>query len=220
MTRVVLARHGETLWHTENRYAGVSDVPLTRRGRQQAASLANWARAADLDAVWASALSRSRQTAAVCAKVCALSVHVDERLREVDFGAGEGLTTEEMAARFPAELQAFRENPVVHHLPGGEDPVAAAARFVSALLDLSAERPYGRILVVAHTTVIRLAVCQLIGVPLVHYRRVFPTLRNCGRTELSIGADGASVIEFNTPIERDWTVAPWVEESTNIRPAR
>ncbi|HEY5115239.1 MAG TPA: histidine phosphatase family protein, partial [Nakamurella sp.] len=141
MTRVVLARHGETLWHAENRYAGVSDVPLTLRGRQQAAFLANWAGAAGLDAVWASPLSRSRQTAAVCAKVCDLSVRVDERLREVDFGAGEGLTTGEMAARFPAALQAFRENPVAHHLPGGEHPVDAAARFVAALQDFSVERP-------------------------------------------------------------------------------
>ena len=44
MTDLVLVRHGETVWHAENRYAGVSDVALTPRGAiEQAGQLAAWA---------------------------------------------------------------------------------------------------------------------------------------------------------------------------------
>ena len=67
MTDLVLVRHGETVWHAENRYAGVSDVALTPRGEEQAARLARWARTAGLVAVWSSPLSRARRTAQGCA---------------------------------------------------------------------------------------------------------------------------------------------------------
>lgn len=201
MTYLVLVRHGETVWHAENRYAGVSDIALTTRGLEQAAQLAAWARTARLAAVWASPLSRARLTATACADVSGIALKVDERLRELDFGAGEGLTSTEMSHRFPDALQAFRADPVANHLPDGEDPVKAAARFTACLYDIAQQHPDGRVLVVAHTTAIRLALCRLIGVPLSEYRRLFPFVRNCGLTELRLTDGQTAILEFNTPIE-------------------
>jgi probable phosphoglycerate mutase len=201
MTYLVLVRHGETVWHAENRYAGSSDVALTPRGLEQAAQLAAWARTARLSGVWASTLSRARVTAAACADVSGTALEVDERLRELDFGAGEGLTAAEMRERFPQAYDAFRADPVAHHLPGGEDPVKAAQRFTACLRDIADQHPEGRVLVVAHTTAIRLALCHLIGVPLSEYRRLFPFVRNCGLTELRLQDGQTAVLEFNTPIE-------------------
>ncbi len=201
MTYLVLVRHGETVWHAENRYAGASDIALTTRGLEQAAQLASWARTARLSAVWASTLSRAQLTAAACAEVTGTPLQLDERLRELDFGAGEGLTSAEMRHRFPDALDAFRADPVANHLPDGEDPVKAADRFTACLYDIADQHPDGRILVVAHTTAIRLALCRLIGVPLSEYRRLFPFVRNCGLTELRLQDGQTSVLEFNTPIE-------------------
>lgn len=201
MTYLVLVRHGETVWHAENRYAGVSDIALTTRGLEQAAQLAAWARTARLSAVWASTLSRAQLTAAACAEVTGTPLRIDERLRELDFGAGEGLTSAEMRDRFPDALDAFRADPVADHLPDGEDPVKAADRFTACLYDIVDQHPDGRVLVVAHTTAIRLALCRLIGVPLSEYRRLFPFVRNCGLTELRLEDGQTSVLEFNTPIE-------------------
>lgn len=64
MTHVILVRHGETVWHDGNRYAGRTDVALTPRGRLQAAELAAWAAGQSIDAVFSSPLSRARLTAA------------------------------------------------------------------------------------------------------------------------------------------------------------
>ena len=200
MTYLVLVRHGQTVWHAENRYAGSSDVALTTHGREQAAQLAAWARTARLAAVWASPLSRARVTAKACADVADLPLKIDERLRELDFGAGEGLTSAEMGDRFPDALEAFRADPVAHHLPDGEDPVKAADRFTACLHDLAQQHPDGRVLVVAHTTAIRLALCRLIGVPLSEYRRLFPFVRNCGLTELRLTDGQTAVLQFNTPL--------------------
>ncbi|AQZ69202.1 Alpha-ribazole-5'-phosphate phosphatase [[Actinomadura] parvosata subsp. kistnae] len=203
MTDLVLVRHGETVWHAENRYAGLTDVELTPRGLAQAERLAGWAAGAGLEAVWASPLSRARitaETAAAKAGPPLTPVRVDERLRELDFGQGDGLTSAEMKARFPEARAAFEADPAAHPLPGGEDPYQAAARFVAALQDIAAAHPEGRVLVVAHTTAIRLALCRLIGVPLGEYRRLFPRLDNCALTELRLRAGQVAMLQYNSPI--------------------
>ena len=201
MTYLVLVRHGETVWHAENRYAGSSDVALTQRGLEQAAALAAWSRTARLSEIWASTLGRAQVTAQAVAEVSDAPLRIDERLRELDFGDAEGLTAGEMTQAFPAALAAFRADPVADHLPAGEDPVKAAQRFVDCLGDIATAHPDGRVLVGAHTTAIRLALCQLMGLPLSEYRRLFPFVRNCGLTELRIQDGQVAVLEFNTPIE-------------------
>ena len=206
MTQFVLVRHGETEWHAENRYAGVSDIALTPHGLEQAQQLAAWAATAGLAAVWTSTLTRAQLTATPCAEAAGVRPQVDERLRELDFGHGEGLTRAEMHERFPEALRAFRADPVTDHLPGGEDPADAARRFTGCLYDLAERYPEGRILVVAHSTAIRLALCALIGVPLRDYRRIFPSLRNCGLTEIRLTEGTAALLEFNTPIDRTGAV--------------
>ena len=199
MTEVVLVRHGETVWHAENRYAGVSDVALTPLGEQQAVRLALWARSAGLVAVWSSPLRRARRTAQGCAAAADLPLDVDARLRELDFGEGEGLTSGEMTRRFPDARAAFLADPVAHPLPGGEDPVAAADRFTDCLHEISEKHPDGRVLVVAHSSAIRLALCRLIGVPLSEYRRLLPSLHNCALTGLRLRAGHAALLQYNTP---------------------
>ncbi|MFG2287835.1 histidine phosphatase family protein [Streptomyces sp. NPDC048595] len=199
MTDLILVRHGETVWHAENRYAGRTDVPLTDHGRAQAAALAAWAATARLSAVWSSPLSRARLTAAPAADACGLTPRVDERLYEVDFGRGEGLTRDEMSLRFPERLAAFLTDPVEHHLPDGEDPRHAAERAADCLADIAREQPDGRVLVVAHSTLVRLLLCHLLGIPLAHYRRVFPRLDNGALTELRVDQGRTALLSFNAP---------------------
>ncbi|TDE40514.1 histidine phosphatase family protein [Nonomuraea mesophila] len=200
MTDLVLVRHGETVWHAENRYAGLTDVELTPRGHEQAARLAEWAAHAGLEGVWASTLSRARITAEASAAEAKVALCVDARLCELDFGEGDGLTSAEMTARFPQARAAFEADPAEHPLPGGEDPRAAAERFVAALHDIAAAHHGGRVLVVAHTTALRLALCHLIGVPLGEYRRLFPRLDNCALTEVRLSAGRAALLQYNSPI--------------------
>lgn len=188
MSRVVhLARHGQTVWHAENRYAGVSDVPLTPRGREQAGALASWADATPLALVASSALERAVATAAEVAAVAGLPHRIEPALREVDFGRAEGRTRAEMRRAFPGALDAFLASPASSPLPDGEPGAAAADRFLTALLAVVAEVPPDEaVLVVAHTTVLRLALCTVLGLPLDEYRRRFPELGNATVTTLRL----------------------------------
>lgn len=199
-TRLVLVRHGETVWHAENRYAGRTDIALTERGLQQAERLAAWAKQAELASVWSSTLSRARVTAEPSAAATGHVLQSDERLVELDFGLGEGLTNAEMEEKFPQERAAFLMDPVGHHLPGGEDPRAAAERGIAALHAIAAMYPGQRSLVVAHNTLIRLVLCQLMGIPLSHYRTVFPKLANGTLTEIQLTSQHAALLSFNSPL--------------------
>lgn len=205
MTGVVhLARHGQTVWHAENRYAGSSDIPLNRVGREQAGALAQWADSADLAVVASSPLQRAVDTAAEVSAVAGTPHVLDDRLREVDFGQAEGLTRAEMAERFPDTLQAFLRAPATSPLPGGEPGAHAVDRFLAAISDL-ASRDSGDVLVVAHTTLIRLGLCALLGLPLDDYRTRFPELGNGTVTTLRPIGDvpfsaGAALLRYNAPL--------------------
>jgi probable phosphoglycerate mutase len=202
-TRLVLTRHGQTVWHRENRYAGSSDIDLTDTGRQQADLLAAWTRVNRPAAVVSSPLGRALATARPSAAVLGSEPVVVEDLREVDFGLAEGRTLSELRADDPDMVARFREDPVTHHFPGADPPAAAAKRASEALRGVAAEHPGATVLVVAHNTLIRLALCQLLGIDVRTYRQVFPGLGNGTLTELAIGAadDGpASLLSFNVPL--------------------
>lgn len=200
--RIHLARHGQTVWHAENRYAGVSDVALTDQGRAQAAALGRWAADEGLSAVVSSDLSRAVETARIVAEIAGLPRYVEPTLRESDFGRGEGLTRAEMADRFPEELAAFLDAPASSPLPGGEPGAQAAERFVSTLQRL-VDPDAQPVLVVAHTTVVRLSLCRLLGIPLDDYRTVFPSLGNCTVTTVALetaeGGTTGAMIRYNSP---------------------
>jgi probable phosphoglycerate mutase len=202
MSRIVMVRHGETVWHAENRYAGRSDIALTPEGLAQAERLAHWSLTAGITAVWSSTLFRARSTALPVAKALELPLHVDERLIELDFGQGDGLTSAEMSQRMPDAFRAFRADPAHNFLPGGEDPMYAAERGLAALRAIAESAgPDGRSLVVAHSTLLRLVLCKMLGIPLSQYRTVFPSFDNCSLTEVKIAPDGtASLLHFNVPL--------------------
>lgn len=199
MTKIVLVRHGETTWHVGNRYAGGSDVPLSARGHEQARRLAEWARTAGLAGVWTSDLSRTWNTAVTVASRTGLEPQADGRLREVDFGAAEGLTPAEIQRELPREYAAFLRDPVAHHLPGGEDPRRAAERGTACLREIAAAHPDDRVLVVCHSTLIRLMVCGLLGIPLGEYRRVLPHVHNGRLNEIRLGSDRTALLSWNAP---------------------
>ena len=213
MTNIVLVRHGETVWHAENRYAGRSDVELNHRGRAQAQALARWGAAASLDGLWCSELGRARETAARCAEATGLELTVDARLNEIDFGQAEGLTAREIRQRFPREMAAFDADPAGQPMPGGEEPRAAGTRALECLAEIGDAAPSGRILVVTHNTLIRLVLCRLLGIPLAHYRTRFPSISNCSLSEIQVDpGKSAALLQLNAPLPGEQVPARKTED--------
>ncbi len=206
MTTFHLARHGETEWYAEHRYAGSSDVPLTPNGLQQAEELGEWAMTAGLSAIVASPLSRARLSAEPASRSTGLPLRIDERLVELDFGVGEGMTPGEIAATYPADWLMFERRPARNPLPDGEAGVDGAARALPVIEELSWEFPDDRVLVVSHATLMRLVLCELIGLDPDWYRDVFPAMDSCALLTLEFpwtgeaaGPGSARMHGFNVP---------------------
>lgn len=108
ITHIVLVRHGETDWNRERRLQGQLDVPLNAQGREQAAQLGRALAREPFDAIYASDLSRARETAQALAGEVGKAVRDDTGLRERCYGGFEGLTYAEVAERHPAEFEAWQ----------------------------------------------------------------------------------------------------------------
>jgi len=201
MTTLLLARHGETTWHAENRYAGSTDVALTELGIAQGEQLGRWAESQPIDAVYASDLSRAVITATPAATALGIPLTIDPALREVHFGRGEGLTSAEMRTAFPVEAARFVANPGTVPLPEGESGEAAVERAWGALERIVARYPDGTVLVVMHSTLMRLILCRALGIPLDNYRTTFPSVLNVGITTVSwkTNATGTALLGYNVP---------------------
>ncbi|MFJ4274190.1 bifunctional RNase H/acid phosphatase [Streptomyces coelicoflavus] len=164
----VLLRHGETPLTPQKRFSGSggSDPSLSSVGREQAERVAeSLARRGTIEAVVASPLARTRETAGIVAARLGLEVAVDEGLRETDFGAWEGLTFGEVRDRHPEDLDAWLASPDAEPTGGGESFAATGVR-VAATRDRLVAAYAGRtVLLVSHVTPIKTFLRLALGAP-------------------------------------------------------
>ena len=164
----VLLRHGETPLTPQKRFSGSggSDPSLSSVGREQAERVAeSLARRGTVQAVVASPLARTRETAGIVAARLGLEVTIEEGLRETDFGAWEGLTFGEVRERYPADLDAWLSSPDARPTGGGESFAATGER-VAATRDRLVPAYAGRtVLLVSHVTPIKTFLRLALGAP-------------------------------------------------------
>ncbi len=164
--RLVLWRHGRTAWNVIGRAQGTTDVPMDDVGRQQARDAA--ARLASLRPrfIWSSPLSRALDTASELAALTGLDVHRDARLQEIDTGARQGLTLDEVRERFPDTWRAFQAGEELPRAPGGETEPEVAERVSAAMRDATeALGPADISVLVSHGVSIRVGLCRFPGAP-------------------------------------------------------
>lgn len=149
-TRVLLVRHGETDWNTQARLQGHTDIALNPRGRAQAKRLRAALAGETLDAVYSSDLQRALDTARAIAEATGAPLHAEPALRERRFGCFEGLTYEQILARWPDQAQRWRQREPAFGPDGGETLQDFDARCVQAAERLALQHAGGSIALVAH----------------------------------------------------------------------
>jgi broad specificity phosphatase PhoE len=160
---VYLVRHGVTAYNHEGRYQGQRDVPLAPEGREQAERLAARLRATPFDAAWSSDLVRARDTAAAVLRGRpGPELQVSAGFREMDYGAWEGLTFREVAARYPSAWHAYQTGGEDVAPPGGESVAQVVARARAAFAALWRD-DLEHVLLVAHGAVLKLLLLDLLG---------------------------------------------------------
>jgi len=169
-TRIYLVRHGATVLTAEDRFAGSSEVPLSDEGRAQVAALAERLRCDALDAVYASPMGRTLETARTIGTPHGLEPRPEPDLREIDYGRWEGLTRDEVERDFAAEYEAWQEDPLTIAPEGGESGIQVLARALLVVRRIVQQHQHRSVLVVAHKGTNRLLVSSLLGFDARGYR--------------------------------------------------
>lgn len=190
--RLFLIRHGSTASNAV-RYGGWEDEPLDKAGQEQTLVLAHELAGEVMDAIFASPLSRARDTAMPLAEARGLSIGVREALKEINYGAYQGR---------PKDVHPLniRKKHVYEPMPGGESLADVGHRLDAFLPELGECLTYGkRVAVVGHFWTNRLLFGKLMKLPLddmisqLHYKP-----KNASVLEVSFLADGQGELSVRT----------------------
>ena len=169
-TRIYLIRHGATTLSAEDRFAGAVDVDLSDGGREQARLLGERLAEDPIEAVYASPMKRTVETASLVGAPHRKTPIARDGLREIAHGRWEGLTRREVESRFSAEYAAWEEDPFTFAPEGGESGVSVMARALPVLREIVVAHAGRSAAVVSHKATIRLLLCSLLGIDARGYR--------------------------------------------------
>jgi alpha-ribazole phosphatase len=164
--RLILVRHGQTIWNAQNRYQGQTDVPLSAVGAAQAEAVAGRLAGETIHAIYSSDLQRARDTASPIATRHRLSVDIDSRFREMSFGEWEGMTFAEINGQSPQLMAAWVAARPGSAPPAGETREALAERVQAAWREIAGQRPEQTVALVAHGGVLTTLLALALDLPL------------------------------------------------------
>jgi len=192
----VLWRHGRTEWNSSGRFQGLADIALDETGLAQAERSARMLATLAPAAIVSSDLARATNTAEALARLTGLSVTLDAGLREFDVGSWQGLTGEEIKAKYAEDYKAWRHGEPVRR-GGGELDVEVAERAAAAIERAVEKVPEsGVLVVVSHGGAIRVAINRMLGIPPVLWGAIGP-LANCCWSVLGEAKRGWRLLEHN-----------------------
>jgi probable phosphoglycerate mutase len=193
VTLLLLIRHGTNVW-VHGRLAGwTPGVHLNDEGKRQAAALSARLAFLPLDAIYASPLDRTVETAQAIAAPRGMPLRLVEGLGEVKYGEWQGAELKEL---YKHELwPGVQFYPSGTRFPGGETLGEAQVRMVATLDALRAQHPKGVIAVVSHADIIKLAVAYYIGLHIDLFQRL--EISPCSATALAFTRMGPRMLAYN-----------------------
>ena len=193
MTVFHLLRHGEHVLRGRVLAGRTPGVALSALGRVEIATVADRLVREKIEALYASPLQRTQETAEILAERLDLVIQYREDLLELDFGEWTGLTFDAVRADERWKLWATCRS--IATVPGGESWRQVQDRVVHALLDLRGLHPNDSVVVVSHGDVIRAGLLFALGMPLDFYSRIEVGLASLNT--IQIDDSGVRVLAVN-----------------------
>lgn len=159
MTRIILIRHGRTLWNKERRYCGCRDIGLSKEGKAQAVRLRKSLGGLSFDKIYCSNKKRALQTRQILFGRSEFS-RIDS-LREINFGVLEGLKHEEIMEKYSAVYQKWLMDPYKARIPKAESMSAFKKRVLGAIKKICQANSGKTIAAVCHGGVIGVFVSNI-----------------------------------------------------------
>ncbi len=194
MKRLILVRHGETIWNADGRLQGQHDIPLNDTGIRQAEQVARALASEACDAIYTSDLIRATVTADRIAEPHGLTPILDARLRQSHRGAWQGLTWQEIQALYPSEYaQAQTDHTFVP--PGGESQARYQGRLRDFFTHLQLTHSDQTVIAVSHGHVSRMLICLALGLDFT-LGRLF-TIDNAALVDLTFEHGRGRLVRMN-----------------------
>ncbi len=194
-TTVLYVRHGQTPTTGSVLPGRAKGLHLAEAGTAQAKAVADrLAGLKSIDAIYASPLERTRETAAPIAKARGMKVVAERGLLECDFGEWTGRQLKDLM-KLP-EWSTVQRYPSGFRFPAGESFAEMQARITGTVATLSARHPGGTIVVVSHADPIKAAVASALGTHLDLFQRI--VISPCSVTTVVYGTGGPVVLNVNS----------------------
>jgi len=197
--RLILVRHGETLHNVAGIAQGWNDSELSDRGRRQAGALAERLKTYAPTAIYSSPLGRALSTAALIGEATGLEVHTIDDLREMNYGAWEGLSFLDVRRDYVDVYHRWIDDPDCP-CPEGESHNDVLRRMERALAGIESARP----VVVTHGTAIRIGATSLLSAPVM--------------TSRHLAQDNAALNVFVRRADR-WVLKLWNDTTHCVEPS-
>ncbi len=163
MTRFILVRHGQTEWNRVERFRGRADIPLNDTGRAQARRVGARLARENIAAIYSSPLSRALETARAIAEPHGLAVVADAGLVDIDYGAWEGKTPDEMRDADSDAYRIWLRQPTYARFPNGERLRDVRVRAPSAVEQIARKHVDETVVLVSHRIVCKVLLCAVLG---------------------------------------------------------
>ncbi len=193
-TTVLLIRHGENDWTKNHRLAGrLPGVHLNERGQQQAKSLGWRLVNSKINAIYASPLERTVETAQAIAEHHGLEIQINPNLIETDFGQYTGKFLNELTEE--KSWQMLQSYPSQVRFPDGESIYEMQARMVQAINQVVLRHPAETIVLVSHADPIKVAVSHYLGLHLDLFQRII--ISTASMTTLNFTPSAIHILAVN-----------------------
>jgi probable phosphoglycerate mutase len=169
--KIYFLRHGQTACSRDNVFCGAGQDPaLTPDGLMMAEAFARAYRTTRWQAVYASPLQRTVETAQPICDALEIKMQLRDELKEIAYGAWEGKTLEEVSHEYHDDYLRWLADPAWYPPTGGEPASAIAQRGLKIVEEIKRECAEGNVLVVSHKATIRIILCALLGIDVGRFR--------------------------------------------------
>ncbi len=191
--KLILVRHGETIWNQQKKIQGITDIALSETGIEQAEKLARSLQTEPFDAIITSPLQRAYNTAQAIGKYHDISIGVEEDLHELNAGELEGLSFPDLVERYPVFLSQWQVDHASVVMPNGESLEEVQNRVWPVIQRISETAQNA--LVVSHSFVIITILCKIQNLHLSHSSKL--RIGVASKTCINIENGSATVVYFN-----------------------
>jgi broad specificity phosphatase PhoE len=201
VTRLIVVRHGRTEWNRIERFRGRADIGLDEVGVKQAESAAKRIGEWPISAIYSSPLHRALTTAEIIAGPLGLNVQLAPGIVDIDYGAWQGLSTEDVVARDGHLYSQWIESPHKVKFPGGESLAEVKERSASAVNDLIQQHPKETVVVVSHKVICQILILSLLGLDISHFWQITQDVGAMNLFEVRAGVSSALFINDTCHLE-------------------